>query len=420
MATILYAWELGGGLGHILRSLPLAQKLAARGHRVIATLRELRRAENAFGGAAVQYLPAPHLAWRIPDPIEPVRKYADLLHNVGFAHAEDLRILTRAWQTLFALVRPDLILCDHSPSALLAASIDEIPCALIGTGFCCPPAGATLPNLRSWLKGNAPVPQRSLVNGEGTKHPQTGPLPKGERDERVLANINEIRAARGNARWVRLSQLYSSVAETFLTTFAELDHFPDRGDAKYLGAWESDQGKAFAWPSGNGPRVFMYTHRFPARDWLLEHLRQRGYSTVAYTHDLPREAAEKLVGPTLRLASAPLDIAQAAPECDVAILNAGHNSAAQFLLAGKPLLLLPISLEQGLLMRRLVEQGLAISAPPDRPAAIEAALNDLLSNSRYRDAARVFAAKYASYNPEAAQDRIVARIEELAQAAAST
>jgi UDP:flavonoid glycosyltransferase YjiC (YdhE family) len=158
----------------------------------------------------------------------------------------------------------------------------------------------------------------------------------------------------------------------------------------------------------------MYTHRFPARDWLLDHLRQRGIPTVAYTHDLPRETADKLAGPTLHIASAPLDIAQAAAECDVAILNSGHNSAAQFLLAGKPLLLLPIALEQGLLMRRLVEKGLAVSAPPDRPAAIAAALDDLLSNTRFRDAAQAFAAKYASYEPEDAQDAIVARIEELA------
>jgi hypothetical protein len=37
VATILYTWELEG-LGQILCSLPLAQTLAARGHRVVATL----------------------------------------------------------------------------------------------------------------------------------------------------------------------------------------------------------------------------------------------------------------------------------------------------------------------------------------------------------------------------------------------
>jgi UDP:flavonoid glycosyltransferase YjiC (YdhE family) len=158
--------------------------------------------------------------------------------------------------------------------------------------------------------------------------------------------------------------------------------------------------------------VFFYTHRFPARDWLIEELTRRGLPTVAYTHDLPRATAEKLAGPTMRLSMVPLDCRQAAAECDIAILNSGHNSAAQFLMAGKPLLLLPISLEQGLLMRRLVEQGLALAAPPDRPQTIAAGIDGLLTNSRFRDAARAFAAKYVSYDPDAAQDAIIDSIEE--------
>jgi len=149
VSTILYAWELGGGLGHVLRSLPLARKLAARGHRVIAALRELRRAgemvdrrsatatssrSDELPSAQVEFMPAPYLAWRISDPIEPVRSYADLLHNVGFAHVEDLRILTGAWRTIFDLARPDVVLCDHNPTALLAASLDGIPCRICGRG----------------------------------------------------------------------------------------------------------------------------------------------------------------------------------------------------------------------------------------------------------------------------------------------
>jgi hypothetical protein len=250
----------------------------------------------------------------------------------------------------------------------------------------------------------------------------------------VLANINVIRAEAGKAPWEQLTELYSSAAETFLTTFAELDHFaaerggesgsvtPGREDASsrrsvrstlgpYLGVWESNQGERFTWPSGRGPRVFVYTHRFPARDWLLDELRRRGLPTVAYTHDLPRAAAEKLAGPTILLSAAPINIAQAAAECDIAILNSGHNSCAQFLLAGRPLLLLPIALEQGLLMRRLTSQGLAVSAPPDRPPAIAAALDELLANERYRTAAGAFAAKYAAYDSEAAQEEILSRIE---------
>ncbi len=39
MSTILFAWELGGGLGHLVQLRPPAEALAARGHRVLAAVR---------------------------------------------------------------------------------------------------------------------------------------------------------------------------------------------------------------------------------------------------------------------------------------------------------------------------------------------------------------------------------------------
>ncbi len=430
MSTILYAWELGGGLGHILRFHPLADRLIGRGHRVIAALRELRNAEAMVARRSatelpprtgvpseIEYLPAPHLAWKIPDPIDPAMTYADLLHNIGFSSVETLRTLTRAWRTIFGLARPDTVLCDHSPTALLAASLDGIPTATIGTGFCCPPCdGESLPELRPWMKRQELAPSLVFDPEAQTRRATEGAQQNGEpilraSEQRLLATINANRAEAGKEPWEQLTQLYSSASETFLTTFEELDHFAPRRAAQYLGVWESDQGQRFAWPGGSGPRVFFYTHRFPAREWLLDELRRRELPTVAYTHDLPQAAAEKLAGPTLFISPVPLDAAQGAAECDIAILNSGHNSCAQFLLAGKPLLLLPIALEQGLLMRRLTSQGLAVSAPPDRPAAIAAALDELLANPRYGESARTFAAKYASYDPQAAQDEIIRRIE---------
>ncbi len=129
-------------------------------------------------------------------------------------------------------------------------------------------------------------------------------------------------------------------------------------------------------------------------------------------------AARRGVGTaTVALATIPLDMRQAAAECDFAILNAGHNAAAQFLLAGKPLLLLPISLEQGILTRRLCEQGLAVSAGCDNPAEIQRGLEEILNGGGLKDAVRGFAEKHAAYDPIGSQSELTDRME--ARAAAS-
>ena len=41
MATVMFDWEQGGGLGHLMQMLPLAEGLARRGHRVFMAVREL-------------------------------------------------------------------------------------------------------------------------------------------------------------------------------------------------------------------------------------------------------------------------------------------------------------------------------------------------------------------------------------------
>ena len=60
MATVLFAWELGGGLGHMMQMAPLARALVRRGHRVYTALREVAEPESAFAGSDVCYLEAPH------------------------------------------------------------------------------------------------------------------------------------------------------------------------------------------------------------------------------------------------------------------------------------------------------------------------------------------------------------------------
>src|SRR5260221_1128362 len=136
MATILFAWELGMGLGHTAQIALLANPLAAKGHRVFAALRDLRAGQGLFDPAVIP-LPAP---FRLgPSATDATISFASILRDIGFGDERALPVLAAAWRNLFKLVRPDLIVFDHSPTALLASRGFSAKRLLLGVGFCTPP-----------------------------------------------------------------------------------------------------------------------------------------------------------------------------------------------------------------------------------------------------------------------------------------
>ncbi len=278
MATILLTWELGGGMGHLINLLPLARGLRLLGNRVVAALRDLPRAEQVFGGLDLSYFQAPFKIRPGAHAIEPQRCFAHILHNNGFGDSVELKTMAEAWRNLFLSVRPDLIVFDHSPTAMLAAQGLTGKKALIGTGFFCPLDGQPLPDLRPWL----PEDKERLRDDEN----------------HVLDNANKVLAAWGQPRLERISRLFHEVDEQFLVTLPELDHYQGRkehqaltpcpspsgrgeqsaqadrlktypasgpaaqGGTRYWGVWPNVGGRCPEWPEGQGKWVFAYLKPF--------------------------------------------------------------------------------------------------------------------------------------------------------------
>ena len=60
MATIFFAWELGGGLGDVTQLVSLANGLSPAGHRIAAALRELPRTAGLLDNCGVTLLQSPY------------------------------------------------------------------------------------------------------------------------------------------------------------------------------------------------------------------------------------------------------------------------------------------------------------------------------------------------------------------------
>jgi hypothetical protein len=403
MGTILISWELGGGLGHLVQLAPLARGLAARGHKVFAALRHLERADAVFGNGVASLLAAPWATTPVERQVRPPLTLAHILHNMGWHDPAQLRGLCEAWRTLYALVRPDLIVFDHAPTALLASRGLDVRRVTIGSGFCIPPDVSPLPNLRPWAGGANAEPARLAESERG-----------------LLGCMNAQLGEWGQPALARVTQLYSEVDEAFLVTFPELDHYLGRASAGYWGPiYSSDGGGKCDWPDGRGGRVFGYLKNFSAVGALLEALARSGRPAVVVADGIPGGVRGRFAGcGTMRFEDRPVDIGAAARECDLAVLNAGHGATAAALLAGKPVLLVPVHLEQGLLARAAVRNtGAGLEASYKDGADAAAKLEAMLATEKYAEAARAFAARYAGFDPAAQAGRMVGRVEELLEGA---
>ena len=107
---------------------------------MVVAARDLMYARIAFEGMAAELLQAPvwpehrHFGSEMGQA-----NYLDVLARIGFADPAKLGAIVGGWIALIDLVRPDVIVADHSPALLLAAHIRGLATVQVGSGFTMPP-----------------------------------------------------------------------------------------------------------------------------------------------------------------------------------------------------------------------------------------------------------------------------------------
>ncbi|QDV74299.1 glycosyltransferase [Botrimarina mediterranea] len=390
MSRFLLAWELGGALGHLATLRELATLLLERRHDVALALSDCDLADQFFPGLEVQTAPI-HRPLR--GVIAQPSTYADVLGNAGWNAIETLGPLCSAWRDLFNHSGAEVVVGNFAPTALLAAQGMDLRSVVFGTGFHSPPDISPLPDMCPWRDNYA---DRLLIT-----------------ERQVLATTNRQLASQGVEELERITELYRRADASLLTTFLEMDHYPDRVGGEYVGPWGELPGNAPVWPKGSGPRVFAYLKPIEALPYLLQHVHQVGWPTLVYAPGA-KESAAPLARPTIHVVDRPLDMKRVAATCNFAVLNAGHNATLRILLAGKPALVLPTTGEQQLVAQRVERTGSGLAVHPNHPAAAVACLNRLASDHSYADAASRFATRYESIDLADLREQTADRLEEIA------
>ena len=401
MSTILFAWELGGGLGHLLQFAPLARALARSGHRIAFALKDLRLVRPLLGTLPLELWQAPQWLGGGRRDLRPVN-YAELLMQFGYLDPHGLAGVVEAWRNLYRQVRPDLIVVNHAPTALLAASGLPIARAIVDMGFGLPPKRSPLPPMRWW----APVDQARLVRSEA----------------RVVATINALARAFRFPPRASLAALFDAELR-FLCTFPELDHYPGReAGAAYAGPlFTADAGRLPRWPSGTGPRLFAYLD-LPAEisACALAAFAALDCRTLIYAPCVARDLGFRITGGRIALVGEPVHVGRVLADADAVICHGSGLSAAA-LLAGKPVLLVARHLEQYLVGLRIRQLGAGALLPADEIATgFASAVHDLLAVEDRAAAARRFAARHATFSAAAQLADLHARCEAVLGRAAGT
>jgi len=264
MRTILFIWELGSGLGHLLPFQQVCHYLDSDEYKIYIASRNIPLAKEVFEKPNINFIEAPFENINTNQPLN-ATCYTDLLISDGFNNNQILMERVIKWNEIYSLVKPDIIIFDHSPSALLSALSFSFKKIIIGSGFLCPPSGNPFGDFFEHFPNLNQNPDITF------------------RQNYILNNCNDVLQKISQPPIKYISDLYSQANETFITSFKEFDHFPSREEGNFIGVRHCDSGIIPSWPDTTGMRVFIYLKPFAQLAPLIELLAQSDLSIIFYT-----------------------------------------------------------------------------------------------------------------------------------------
>ena len=376
MPLILFAYEFGGGLGHLNRLVSVAKALKREAQFVFALPRPqigLATLAQTFGGQARVVSGA---FWPGPSSLVQARKVptetlADVFMLFGFDRAELLVKATATWRRIVDTIRPDLIVVDFAPSLRLAMA-HSIPTVVVGNGYTVPPPGMPLPPLRPWRHV---VPARSRMHEAG-----------------LLEAVNAFRARANGPAIDFFSDLFQG-EHTNVCSFPEFDPYRRYRSQPQIPPFNIPDirpGPPIADRRDYG--IFAYIpSNHPALGTVIEALGSISEPSELYVGDrIPNDLRNRTPS-SMRLRSEPVDYNAILPRAKLLLHHGGLGTAYAGLMAGVPQIMLPLSLEHLITARQTEKLGISLTLPAPQadgdPARIRGALERVLTDSAIHSAA---------------------------------
>ncbi|MBC7621158.1 MAG: hypothetical protein H7293_19610 [Candidatus Saccharibacteria bacterium] len=375
MARVMCVWEQGSSLGHLSHLRSSVQAALAMGHEVFLVARELTGIGTVFGDLPITCLQAPFKQFCDQADQSAYKSLTHVIFRQCFSSAAELALYARAWRGLFELVKPDLVLYEHAPTALVASFGYPFKKILVGNGFSIPPRSPDFAEPFAVFMTTLRTPE--ITRGL-------------QQDDRFLLQlINTVLAQLGSPQMQHLADLYAQADEQFLFTLAALDHFGPR-KAQYLGVEAAPPQVAPVWPGGDGQKVFAYLSPVQGLEKLLSSLQAANVRALLVVRGLPAAFCAVYASEHLHFLDHLVDMHDVGQQADWIISHGNHISTALFMQSGVPQLLLPLHQEHLFVSLRLQAQGAAVLAYQDQPS-YETEVGQMLNSEKLRQHAAALA-----------------------------
>ncbi|MGE0422685.1 MAG: nucleotide disphospho-sugar-binding domain-containing protein [Reyranellaceae bacterium] len=336
MARILFAWELGVGIGYVDRLSQVAEALAAEGHEPVFVVRDLVSTADFFARKPWIVMQAP-LAVGLLHPTQPSfvpGSYADLLAVNNFTNAERLFRLAHAWHMLFLALQPALIVAEYAPVATLAAH-GRIPTIAMGHGYILPPPGQSeFPIFDPGAQRFAP-PEQLVEAVRAVQQRLGGPV------------ADSVPAVIGGTRH-------------FVTAFAETDPYAGFRTQPDAGPLESIPPPA---PPGGSPSFYAYlSAAHPQLRMILQSLVECGLPGAAHIKRITPEIRQYLSERKVHVFDRPPPLGDVTRGAHVVVHHGGAATLAAAMGAGRPQMLWPEVADQQVSASTIDRLGVSVHA----------------------------------------------------------
>ncbi len=371
MKTILLAWELGAGFGHLVNLRRVALRLAAHGFRCIAAVQDVDKAAFLTNdGIAVMQAPA----WR---PAKSSATLGDRLGDAGLADPQALRQLLEAWRGIIDVTKPDLVISDYAPGANLVAR-GRIPLALIGNGFTLPPAE---------------------MQAFPLLHPVKPPV---WQEQFLLDATNSVLADLHLQSLQRLPQLFSGDA-TWVYTIPLLDPYAQWRERPAQGPVLRGLPRPRA---DTASEILVYLSSWPGMQRpFIEALRRFAGQVRLFAPAFSSVERERFASWGIRLETTPFHLEEDLASARLAIHLGSEGTASVCVIAGAPQLICAIDVEKELNGKALTQAGVGKFIPMYKSKVVltEQIVADVLADhalaERAREVGEAHRAKYRDADP---------------------